>query len=108
LAKIRELLEKNKPVTSEDYLKNTDNLPIDAEGGLLIQPDPGFVFKTKELRTGVKVFINITSHPILEKPEAKEIVITENEDVSWVTNIESGRFENTNVGWQHQRRLRQK
>lgn len=97
MAKIRELLEKNKPVTSEDYKKSIDNLPIDSEGGLLIQPDPGFVFKTKELQTGVKFFINITSHPILEKPEAKEIVVSENEAVGFDSNLEPRRSADTDV-----------
>ena len=62
-----------KPVTSEQYLKDPDNLPLDKEGGVIIIPDKGFVFKTKD-RQGGKVFINITHHPLIDKLEQKEIV----------------------------------
>lgn len=39
----------------------------------MIQPDSGFTFKTRE-RLGGKIFINITHHPLIERPEQKEIV----------------------------------
>jgi len=77
---LKELLQKIKPVSSEDYLKTGgEDLPVDEEGGLLIVPDAGFVFKTKEANTETKFFINIAHHPILEKPEAQEIVDMENQ-----------------------------
>lgn len=44
----------------------------------MIAPDKGFVFKTKE-KYGGKVFINITHHPIIDKPEEKEMVDLDNE-----------------------------
>ena len=72
--KLKDLLNKIKPVTSEEYLKNPAGLPIDEEGGLLIVPEPGFVLKTKEMRTNIKFFVNMVSHPVLDKPEAKEMV----------------------------------
>ena len=32
----------------------------------MIQPNPGFVVKTKDMLTGGKIFINFTSHDIIE------------------------------------------
>ena len=92
-----------KPVTSEDYLKDPNNQPIDNEGGLLIVPDPGFVFKTKEVKTGVKFFINMASHPIIDKPETKEMVEV---DVALCQPERTG-CAHTDVCGQHPRRLRQ-
>jgi hypothetical protein len=46
--------------------KNPDGSPVlDAEGGTLIQPDKGFVVKTKD-RTGAKIFINFTKHELID------------------------------------------
>lgn len=73
-AKLKQLLNRIKPVTSEEYLKDPAGVPVDEEGGLLIKPEPGFVLKTKELRTHVKFFINMVHHPVIDKPEAKEMV----------------------------------
>jgi len=38
-------------------LKNIDDL-LDKEGGIVIEPEPGFVLKTKD-KKGEKFFINI-------------------------------------------------
>lgn len=73
MTKLKELMNKIKPVTSKQYLEEPDTLPIDEEGGLLIVPEPGVVFKTKEIQSGTKVFINVVSHPVIDKPEAKEL-----------------------------------
>ena len=35
---------------------------IDSEGGTVIQPTKGFVVKTKDVNSGGKMFINMTSH----------------------------------------------
>lgn len=35
---------------------------VDAEGGTVIQPKAGFVVKTKDTKTGGKMFINMTQH----------------------------------------------
>lgn len=43
-----------------DTHKDANGKPIiDEEGGAMIQPDSGFVVKTKD-RTGQKVFVNMT------------------------------------------------
>ena len=39
----------------------------------MIQPNPGFVVKTKDMLTGGKIFINFTSHDIIEGFEEKAI-----------------------------------
>ena len=43
---------------------------IDPEGGCLIQPTPGFVIKTKD-KNGQKIFLNMTSHELVDPPEQK-------------------------------------
>lgn len=45
---------------------------IDAEGGAVVQPKAGFVIKTKDA-TGGKVFVNFTSHDLVEGFEEKPI-----------------------------------
>lgn len=51
----------------------------------MIQPDPGFVFKTRETLGG-KIFINIAHHPLIERPEQKELV---DFDVNYSPNIQN-------------------
>lgn len=43
---------------------------IDPEGGCTIQPNPGFVVKTKD-QNGQKIFVNMTSHELVDPPEKK-------------------------------------
>ena len=42
---------------------------LDSEGGLMVTPEKGFVIKTFDTSNGVKVFLNMCSHPIVEGPE---------------------------------------
>ena len=46
---------------------------VDEEGGATIQPNSGFVVKTKDLKSGTKVFVNMTHHEIVEGFEEKRI-----------------------------------
>jgi len=46
---------------------------IDEEGGAVIQPNAGFVVKTKDMKSGAKVFINVTHHSIVEGIEDKAV-----------------------------------
>ena len=62
-----ELFSQNK------YTDEKGNPIIDPEGGAMIQPNPGFVVKTKDLKSGTKVFINMTHHDIVEPFEQKPI-----------------------------------
>lgn len=41
---------------------------------MLVVPEPGFVFKTKEVSSDTKFFVNVTSHPVVDKPDQKEMV----------------------------------
>ena len=55
--------------------KHTDadgNPIIDEEGGATIQPNPGFVVKTKD-DTGQKVFINVLHHDLVEPMQEQHI-----------------------------------
>lgn len=46
---------------------------VDEEGGAVIQPKAGFVVKTKDLKSGTKVFVNMTHHEIVEGFQEKRI-----------------------------------
>ena len=46
---------------------------VDDEGGMTIQPQKGFVVKTKNVKTGGKIFINMTHHEIVDPFESKAI-----------------------------------
>ena len=45
---------------------------IDDEGGATIQPQAGFVVKTKD-QTGQKIFVNMTHHELVEGVSEKKI-----------------------------------
>lgn len=51
---------------------------LDKEGGVLIEPEPRFVFKTFEILTKEKFFLNILTHPLIDIPEEKFLVDYEN------------------------------
>jgi len=46
---------------------------IDAEGGVLVEPTPGFVIKSEDVESGQKIFINVCSNDFVEKPHEKSI-----------------------------------
>lgn len=45
---------------------------IDEEGGCMIQPNPGFVIKTKSQNYG-KIFVNMCSHEMVDSFERKSV-----------------------------------
>merc|ERR1719408_409512 len=53
---------------------------VDAEGGITVRPDPGFVVKTRDVQSGMKVFINITSNEHIEAPHVQSIADMEGEE----------------------------
>ena len=56
----------------ESHLDEHGRPIVDNEGGAVIQPEAGFVVKTKDA-TGQKVFINMTKHEVVEGFEEKQI-----------------------------------
>lgn len=91
-AKLQELLGGNEQ-DLEAYLQQYEQMleqgitpgapqlnQIDAEGGVLVQPDPGFVVKTRNSNTGQKIFLNIVSNHHVEAPHMKTLVEMENEE----------------------------
>lgn len=64
-------------VYKEKYVDANGNPIIDKEGGAIVQPKEGFVIKTKDLNSGVKIFINITSHDLIEPIGEKSIPASE-------------------------------
>jgi hypothetical protein len=46
---------------------------IDSEGGVTVQPTPGYVVKTEDMESGQKVFINVCCTDFVEKPHEKSL-----------------------------------
>lgn len=46
---------------------------VDAEGGITVRPEPGFVIKTRDVESGMKVFINVVSNDNIERPHMKSL-----------------------------------
>lgn len=53
---------------------------VDAEGGITVRPDPGFVVKTRDAASGMKVFINVVSSEHVEKPHMKSFTELDGEE----------------------------
>jgi len=53
---------------------------VDAEGGITVRPDPGFVIKTREISSGMKVFLNVVSNEHVEEPHMKSFEELEGEE----------------------------
>ena len=72
-----EMPEELKGMTGkmqQNQYNDADGNPIiDEEGGAVIQPLSGFVVKTKDIKTQVKEFINMTCHELIEGFEEKPI-----------------------------------
>lgn len=59
-------VEKLQQMQMDRYTDEHGNPIIDEEGGAVIQPLEGFVVKSKDVRSGEKVFVNMTHHSIVE------------------------------------------
>lgn len=70
----------------EKYTDEKGNPIVDSEGGAVIQPEAGFVVKTKD-KDGQKVFINMTEHEMIDAFEEKKIPQGEREDYGTDTGI---------------------
>jgi hypothetical protein len=46
---------------------------VDAEGGVTVQPTPGYVVKTEDIESGQKIFINVCCTDFVEKPHEKSL-----------------------------------
>jgi len=68
-------VEDSQPVTSDEYTKKlaSNTLELDSEGGLLVESTKEFVIKAFDRVSRGKVFINVTSHPIVEEPHETEV-----------------------------------
>lgn len=64
-----------KPLNSEDYIEKLSKkqLKPDEDGGLTIEPEKSFVLKTRVKSTLEKLFINVTTHPLVDEPEETEL-----------------------------------
>lgn len=69
-----EKLLANMPGAGAGGQVGPDGKPIvDEEGGAVVQPDKGFVVKTKDVKTGGKVFVNMCHHDFVEPFQHKAI-----------------------------------
>lgn len=76
----------------EQYLQNYEQMlsqglnssptlnEVDAEGGITVRPEPGFVIKTRATGSGMKVFLNVVSNENVEKPHMKSFAELEGEE----------------------------
>lgn len=46
---------------------------VDHEGGITVRPEPGFVIKTRDQASGMKVFLNIVANEHVEAPHMRSI-----------------------------------
>lgn len=53
---------------------------VDSEGGITVRPDPGFVIKTKDTQSGLKVFLNVVMNENVEAPHMKSFAELEGEE----------------------------
>lgn len=58
-------------MTSAEYLEKLSTIEkyLDKEGGLVIEPAPGFVLKYVEKRSNEKIFVNVVMHEVIDHPE---------------------------------------
>jgi len=74
LASYEQMLAEGMPTETTQLNK------VDAEGGMLVRPDPGFVVKTHDVQSGMKVFINITANEHIEAPHVQSLADMEGEE----------------------------
>ena len=73
--------------TIQEKFTDENGKPIvDSEGGAVIQPEAGFVVKTKD-KDGQKVFINMTMHEMVDAFEERKIPQGEREQLGTDTGI---------------------
>lgn len=53
---------------------------VDAEGGITVRPEPGFVIKTRDVHSGMKIFLNVVSNENVDKPHMKSFAELEGEE----------------------------
>eukprot|EP00928_Gymnodinium_smaydae_P007493 TRINITY_DN12695_c0_g1_i1.p1 TRINITY_DN12695_c0_g1~~TRINITY_DN12695_c0_g1_i1.p1 ORF type:complete len:440 (+),score=115.68 TRINITY_DN12695_c0_g1_i1:104-1423(+) len=53
---------------------------VDAEGGVTVRPEPGFVIKTRDTRSGMKIFMNVVSNEHVEAPHMKSLAEYDGEE----------------------------
>ena len=58
----------------EAYIKECEERNQLPEGVDLIHPEPGFVVKTRDMKSKEKYFINVCSHERIDKPSSQEVV----------------------------------
>lgn len=78
---IEQYLQSYEQMLAEGLPTETMQLnKVDAEGGMTVRPDPGFVVKTRDLRAGTKVFINIVSNENIEAPHTTSMADMDGEE----------------------------
>mmetsp|Transcript_85459 Transcript_85459/g.160987 ORF Transcript_85459/g.160987 Transcript_85459/m.160987 type:complete len:419 (+) Transcript_85459:232-1488(+) len=78
---LEEYLQSYEQMLSEGFATENPQLnQVDAEGGITVRPDPGFVVKTRDTQTGQKVFINVVSNEHVEAPHVQSLADADGEE----------------------------
>lgn len=78
---LEQYLQSYEEMLSQGFATENPQLnQVDAEGGITVQPDPGFVVKTRDTQSGQKVFLNIVSNEHVEAPHVQSLADLEGEE----------------------------
>eukprot|EP00929_Paragymnodinium_shiwhaense_P000855 TRINITY_DN10105_c0_g1_i1.p1 TRINITY_DN10105_c0_g1~~TRINITY_DN10105_c0_g1_i1.p1 ORF type:complete len:428 (-),score=101.60 TRINITY_DN10105_c0_g1_i1:418-1701(-) len=76
---IEQYLQSYEQMLSQGINQGPQLNQVDAEGGITVRPDPGFVIKTRDVASGMKIFLNIVSNEHIESPHMKSFEEIEGE-----------------------------
>ena len=76
LKRLENSVKQSKPLNSSKYryLEKRDEIPVDKDGAIYIEPEKAFCLATRNQQNGEKIFINVTIHEAIDSPEETEIL----------------------------------
>lgn len=78
---LEQYLQSYEQMLSDGFATENPQLnQVDAEGGITVRPDPGFVVKTRDAQSGQKVFLNIVSNEHVEAPHVQSLADMDGEE----------------------------
>ena len=86
---VGKLAEAIKTMRMNENIGVSNNTNIDLPGekrpkGITITPEPGFVVKTKRNSLQTKIFINVCTHEVIDKPGVKKKLDDKGEEVEGI------------------------
>jgi hypothetical protein len=76
---IEQYLQSYEQMLSEGMNAAPQMGQVDPEGGVTVRPEPGFVIKTRDVASGMKVFLNVVANEHVEAPHMKSFAEMEGE-----------------------------